>query len=411
MDLMDSALLADFEFQWHESPFCGFNDGIETLNAQDHCSFMESLLEDMGLPQTTTTIPEPRTSHLSIATSVAKVPPPLQWPVCDSGPLPSVSDILQGSVPRSENIVKFPLVQQKGATVDANSDVGLEKLATDSTSPQSDSAPYTPPAVKQTRRSSKRKANSKAKEPAKSRILEDVAQVNVNRPPTHAEHIIRERLRRDDMAAKYLILESLLPPAPKRERAAVVEDAALLVGDLQQKKAQLLKRRAHLKLVQAPNQHSPSSTLKIVPSSQLYESPGTPCIKQQLGFLTATVGNISCKQDSPLSSSEAAMKHREILNTERATLSTINVHAGNNDIVIEMVWNRPPPHFHSTLLQAVENLGSEVTSCSIVTATTGLVQCFITCSKPQVPSQLKLEIQACETLIVGALRNVLTQSS
>jgi hypothetical protein len=35
------------------------------------------------------------------------------------------------------------------------------------------------------------------------------------RPPEQAEHIIRERQRRDDMSSKFLMLESLLPPGPK----------------------------------------------------------------------------------------------------------------------------------------------------------------------------------------------------
>lgn len=35
------------------------------------------------------------------------------------------------------------------------------------------------------------------------------------RPAEQAEHIIRERQRRDDMTSKFLMLESLLPPGPK----------------------------------------------------------------------------------------------------------------------------------------------------------------------------------------------------
>ena len=37
----------------------------------------------------------------------------------------------------------------------------------------------------------------------------------VKRPAEQAEHIIRERQRRDDMTSKFLMLESLLPPGPK----------------------------------------------------------------------------------------------------------------------------------------------------------------------------------------------------
>jgi hypothetical protein len=136
----------------------------------------------------------------------------------------------------------------------------------------------------------------------------------------------------------------------QRERAVVVEDAALLVMALQRKRGELVKRRAHL---QAPHQDSPRSVWN-----------------QQSGV------EINIASESPLSSSEGAVG-----DSQGTAASAINVHSGKENIVVEMAWNCPPPNFQSSLLRAVESLGSAVTRCSIFRVTTGLVQCFVTCSK------------------------------
>jgi hypothetical protein len=149
----------------------------------------------------------------------------------------------------------------------------------------------------------------------------------------------------------------------QRERAVVVEDAALLVMALQRKRGELVKRRAHL---QAPHQDSPRSAKRV-----------RPCSSQLWNQQSAVETNIaSCKPESPLSSSEGAVG-----DSQGTAASAINVHSGKEDIMVEMAWNRPPPNFLSSLLQAVESLGSAVTRCSILRVTTGLVQCFVTCSK------------------------------
>lgn len=45
--------------------------------------------------------------------------------------------------------------------------------------------------------------------------VQDHRVVKPKRATDHAEHIIRERIRRDDMTSKFHMLESLLPPGPK----------------------------------------------------------------------------------------------------------------------------------------------------------------------------------------------------
>jgi hypothetical protein len=146
----------------------------------------------------------------------------------------------------------------------------------------------------------------------------------------------------------------------QRERAVVVEDAALLVMALQRKRGELVKRRAHL---QAPHQDSPRSVKRVRPCSPHLWN-------QQSGV------EINIASESPLSSSEGAVG-----DSQGTAASAINVHSGKENIVVEMAWNCPPPNFQSSLLRAVESLGSAVTRCSIFRVTTGLVQCFVTCSK------------------------------
>ena len=150
-----------------------------------------------------------------------------------------------------------------------------------------------------------------------------------------------------------------------------MEDATLLVRALRQKKAQLLKWRDHLKLVQAPcNQHLNRITKK---------RRTLGCMRQQQTSAVLTAVEInSSKSESPSSASEG---QEVLLSTESATISAIIVHTGNDDIVVEMVWNQPSPNYQSSLIRAVEVSGLEVTRCSIVRVATWLVQCVLTCSK------------------------------
>ncbi|KAG6548312.1 hypothetical protein Mapa_010178 [Marchantia paleacea] len=79
-------------------------------------------------------------------------------------------------------------------------------------------------------------------------------QLNSSRLPDmlsgHLEHVQRERQRRDDMSAKIATLETLLPPASKRDRVSIVHDGILYVRALQEKvkalqgQLQEAKRRA-----------------------------------------------------------------------------------------------------------------------------------------------------------------------
>ena len=203
MDLVDSSLLADMILQWHhEPPSCTLTDGTELHNLHAsldniHSNIMDSMLVD--IPE----LPEPFAATNSLAKPVSSI---ALW--SGGGQNEFVSDPRVGV---SERMVRLPPVVQRGG---CGFDVSLVKASDPDSLQLLDSEPFDdPPEVKPTRRA--RKGAIKATETAKRRKVFDGEQMKLNRAPTHAEHIIRERQRRDDMASKYLILESMLPRAPK----------------------------------------------------------------------------------------------------------------------------------------------------------------------------------------------------
>lgn len=163
----------------------------------------------------------------------------------------------------------------------------------------------------------------------------------------------------------------------------------LFVKELQQKRSELLARRAQLKLM-APSQ-SPQQvqSMKMAP---LHDSSGfvaaTGCKKQQPAE--------NCRTDSPISSSQQELITSSGTTTNPgATVSAavedpssgcveqlhVQVHYSEEEIVIEMVCHQPRQNFQSFLLQAVESFGLDVTRCSIQRVSYGYVQCTITCTK------------------------------
>ncbi|KAG0627708.1 hypothetical protein M758_2G222300 [Ceratodon purpureus] len=195
------------------------------------------------------------------------------------------------------------------------------------------------------------------------------------------EHIVRERWRRDDMAGKFLALESLLPPSSKRDRSTIVEDSMKLVKSLQHRKEEALKRRAELKLAA--------------------QSPGMKLnrIIQKIGSLAVIPmqGNGHTLQESPSSSSMVLSGTKRPLeactvvvtpgaNGDRDQIPQVlsncvkrfyvQSELSTGDIVIEMICEQIP-NFHSILLKSMETLGLEVIRC-IVTKTMNKLICNIT---------------------------------
>jgi hypothetical protein len=169
-----------------------------------------------------------------------------------------------------------------------------------------------------------------------------------------------------------------------------VETAITFVKDLQQKRNELLKRRAHLKLM------VPSQSPRQVQSKKLtliHDSSGVvtgSCMKLHSGE--------NCGTDSPISSPVVAQQ--ELITSPRTTnpatvsaavddpssntvqhLLQVHVHFSEEEVVIEMVCHRPRQNFQSFLLQTVDSFGLDITRCSINRVPHGFVQCTITCTK------------------------------
>jgi len=162
----------------------------------------------------------------------------------------------------------------------------------------------------------------------------------------------------------------------------VVEDAISFVGALQRKKAQLLNRRADLKLMASYNLSSWSKkTRSLAPLRGplgAVVNP-SPCVMTKLQQSAPE----NCKTESPLSGSSDGIVVRadRVIVTSADTLSGIHVHVGEEEVFMEMMWNKPRPNFQSALLQAVQSLGFDVTQCSIFRVGNGYIQCVVTCSK------------------------------
>jgi len=162
----------------------------------------------------------------------------------------------------------------------------------------------------------------------------------------------------------------------------VVEDAISFVGALQRKKAQLLNRRADLKLMASYNQ-SPWS--KKTRSLGPLRGPSGAVVNPSLRVMTKLQQSApeKCKSEFPLSGSSDGVVVRadRVIVTSADTLSDIHVHVGEEEVVMEMMWNKPRPNNQSALLQAVQSLGFDVTKCSIFRVGSGYTQCVVTCCK------------------------------
>jgi len=200
-------------FHW-QTPFCPLlediggieEDGIDSMLDQIE---LPELQDDLILGADAVDTVATNLSSSTISSSTEPVSSPL-WP-CD----------LQTSALNNNGIIRLPPVRLSldsvGSPQSSTAPV-LKEVARESQGSQRE-VPFTPAAAKPKRtRATPRasKSTSKAKKPCPDpAVVAEQAKEKEKRLPTQAEHIVRERQRRDDMAAKYLILESLLPPAPK----------------------------------------------------------------------------------------------------------------------------------------------------------------------------------------------------
>ncbi|CAK9197183.1 unnamed protein product [Sphagnum troendelagicum] len=186
-----------------------------------------------------------------------------------------------------------------------------------------------------------------------------------SRPTDQAEHILRERHRRDDMTVKYSILESLLPAGSKRDRATIVEDAIKFVKDLQHRRDKLLKRCSRMKPAVAP------------------DPPPTRDIHMQTVMLQFTMPAIKHSRVGD-SSSPSSLSMQESPGSESIITRDCYVHSDLlNEIMIEMMC-KPRPNFQSILLQAVESQNLELIRCTVTKTPIGMI-CIIVAKQQNYP--------------------------
>jgi hypothetical protein len=228
------------------------------------------------------------------------------------------------------------------------------------------------------------------------------------RPIDQAEHIARERQRRDNMTSRFSTLETLLPPGPKRDRSTIVDESIQYVKNLHHQISVLRQRRSDLKrtvessssclttdertagstttaIFSTPIQgNNPCSidTTTTTPAEEMPVSKG----QGQSGDDTAVAASMMpmlVKEDSHIPEKQQSNSHvAATRKNSRSCADKLDVFMDlPEQVVIEMVC-QPRPHIQSQILQAVESLGLDVCQCSLNKVVLRVV--YVIVAKPRV---------------------------
>jgi hypothetical protein len=222
-------------FEW-QTPFCSLLADIGAIDPEDGIDSMlvelPEIQEDaLAIVHGDAGYAVASSTNLSSSTLTGSTEEPVSsplWPCDLHSPAVNSSSLLpplQGSGMHPSAADRFDPVgspQSSSAPLKGASSVTASQGS-------HEGAPVTPSAAKP-KRTRATKATSKKSAPKAKKQCRGVAagaeQPKDSRLATQAEHIMRERQRRDDMAAKYLILETLLPTAPK----VIISVHALFIG-------------------------------------------------------------------------------------------------------------------------------------------------------------------------------------
>ncbi|CAM6035586.1 unnamed protein product [Sphagnum compactum] len=228
------------------------------------------------------------------------------------------------------------------------------------------------------------------------------------RPIDQAEHIARERQRRDNMTSRFSTLETLLPPGPKRDRSTIVDESIQYVKNLHHQISVLRQRRSDLKrtvessfscvttgertagstttaIFSTPIQgNNPCSidTTTTTPAEEMPVSKG----QGQSGDDTAVAASMMpmlVKEDPHIPEKQQSNSHiAATRKNSRSCADKLDVFMDlPEQVVIEMVC-QPRPHIQSQILQAVESLGLDVCQCSLNKVVLRVV--YVIVAKPRV---------------------------
>ncbi|CAK9870204.1 unnamed protein product [Sphagnum jensenii] len=192
------------------------------------------------------------------------------------------------------------------------------------------------------------------------------------------EHIVRERQRRDDMASKFAVLESFLPPSSKRDRSAIVSDSAEYVKNLHHRINVLRQRRMELMNVAAS---SPPVVQQQYSSNKLLQDQSY----DPQAAAAAACHQVDSKKFSNTTSVSRSFPTEEELSESNIELKScvekLEVFVDlPHKLVIHMMC-RPQPKFQSNMLQGMESLQLEVLQSNISRVAFGHVICIIS-AKP-----------------------------
>ncbi|OAE29942.1 hypothetical protein AXG93_773s1830 [Marchantia polymorpha subsp. ruderalis] len=172
-------------------------------------------------------------------------------------------------------------------------------------------------------------------------------------PSEQVEHVLRERQRRDDMSCKIAILEGLLPPCPKRDRASIVHDSVQYVKSLQQGVEELQKKLVALKR----SNGSPATTITTtITTTQISSLP-------QLA--KATSPSSSPARDSTSPAIDAGVEDTETVPPKLFHLVEFHVQLEGCSEAAKLTRCKCRSDYLSSTMRVLEQLNVEVSRCSV----------------------------------------------
>ncbi|KAG0622947.1 hypothetical protein M758_3G135800 [Ceratodon purpureus] len=277
-----------------------------------------------------------------------------------------------------------------------------------------------PPAkVRKKQSSAARVSRKKIKTNDSQKPMKQIHSRDSNRLPAPEEHILRERKRRDEMAEKFKLLEQILPPQARRQKATIVEDTIKLVKSLQLRKDELLKRRAQMKLrLLNRNKTERSPQYPSSRSKGLHPFYKNSAIGMQFVMPSSTFDSsepidtgmpiiLGYSAQCPIASAAAEINMTPLrIDTSNCRyLLQIHAQVSGDEILVEMLFRQYSPSPHTRVMQTVESMKLEVIRGSMQRSVPcGFIEFIITAKSQEEFQSRHQDIQSSARLLAGALQ-------
>ncbi|KAJ7194470.1 hypothetical protein O6H91_Y515900 [Diphasiastrum complanatum] len=219
---------------------------------------------------------------------------------------------------------------------------------------------FHPESMRASKRSPKRSIMSRKQSKREKASVEGLGFV-----PGRDDHIIRERQRRDDMSNKFAILESLLPWRPKRDRAAIVDDAIHFVQQMQRLFDQLEKKAIQGRLSNDQQAKLPAAKSTVKEAYTTY----IPCrlVANPIGVVAKPSAMLISQHRTLLGANYTSARqfHPEVQEQSRDPTSEVSVHAApfGDSLMIEITCSTRVG-FMTSILKMLEDLQLDVSHCN-----------------------------------------------